>query len=263
MIQQNAAKSESSATDNDGENDSLELRISPEEYRISLSQPIPKTVRVLLTQVFDQQRETLKGIAMTVQDITREVELNEAKSQFISNVSHELRTPLFNIKSFIETLSEFGEDLTETERKEFLDTANHETDRLARLVNDVLDLSRLESSKTYHLNGVDLPQLIEQTLRTYQLNAKDKGLVLNQEVEPNLPLVLGHYDLLLQVITNLVGNALKFTPSGGIIVIRAYLFSKLSLNNSIISPLLEWKFLIQELALPLKIKQQFLSGFSE
>ncbi len=224
MIQQNAAKSESSATDNDGENDSLELRISPEEYRISLSQPIPKTVRVLLTQVFDQQRETLKGIAMTVQDITREVELNEAKSQFISNVSHELRTPLFNIKSFIETLSEFGEDLTETERKEFLDTANHETDRLARLVNDVLDLSRLESSKTYHLNGVDLPQLIEQTLRTYQLNAKDKGLVLNQEVEPDLPLVLGHYDLLLQVITNLVGNALKFTPSGGIIVIRAYHF---------------------------------------
>ncbi|MGB5593536.1 MAG: ATP-binding protein [Crocosphaera sp.] len=224
MIQQNAAKSESSATDNDGENDSLELRISPEEYRISLSQPIPKTVRVLLTQVFDQQRETLKGIAMTVQDITREVELNEAKSQFISNVSHELRTPLFNIKSFIETLSEFGEDLTETERKEFLDTANHETDRLARLVNDVLDLSRLESSKTYHLNGVDLPQLIEQTLRTYQLNAKDKGLVLNQEVEPDLPLVLGHYDLLLQIITNLVGNALKFTPSGGIIVIRAYHF---------------------------------------
>ncbi len=224
MIQQNVAKYESSERGNDGENDSLELRISPEEYRISLSKPIPRTVRVLLNQVFDQQRETLKGIAMTVQDITREVELNEAKSQFISNVSHELRTPLFNIKSFIETLSEFGEDLTEIERKEFLDTANHETDRLARLVNDVLDLSRLESSKTYHLNGVDLSQLIEQTLRTYQLNAKDKGLVLNQEVEPDLPLVLGHYDLLLQVITNLVGNALKFTPSGGIIVIRAYHF---------------------------------------
>lgn len=161
---------------------------------------------------------------MTVQDITREVELNEAKSQFISNVSHELRTPLFNIKSFIETLSEFGEDLTETERKEFLETANHETDRLTRLVNDVLDLSRLESSKTYHLSGVDLSQLIEQTLRTYQLNAKDKELVLKKEVEPNLPLVLGHYDLLLQVMTNLVGNGLKFTTPGGIIMIRAYHF---------------------------------------
>jgi two-component system sensor histidine kinase NblS len=78
---------------------------------------------------------------MTLQDITRETELNEAKSQFISNVSHELRTPLFNIKSFIETLTEFGEDSSDTEKREFLETANHETDRLTRLVNDVLDSS--------------------------------------------------------------------------------------------------------------------------
>jgi two-component system sensor histidine kinase NblS len=223
-LQEMMAENVTSNIDSHLESSTLEQRISPGEYRISVSQPTPRIVRVLLTQVFDQHRENLKGIAMTVQDITREVELNEAKSQFISNVSHELRTPLFNIKSFIETLSEFGEDLTETERKEFLETANHETDRLARLVNDVLDLSRLESSKTYHLNAVDLSQLIEQTLRTYQLNAKDKGLVLKQEIETDLPLVLGHYDLLLQVITNLVGNALKFTPEGGIIVIRAYHF---------------------------------------
>ena len=80
--------------------------------------------------MLDQHRESIKGIALTVQDITREAELNEAKSNFISNVSHELRTPLFNIKSFIETLHEYGEDLSETERKEFLETANHETDRL-------------------------------------------------------------------------------------------------------------------------------------
>ncbi|MEA5512355.1 ATP-binding protein [Crocosphaera sp. UHCC 0190] len=225
MVQSDPETSEESDRENKEtkqEKSKIETGISPEEFRIPLTQPNQRVVRVLLTQVFDQHRETLKGIAMTVQDITREVELNEAKSQFISNVSHELRTPLFNIKSFIETLSEFGEDLTETERKEFLETANHETDRLTRLVNDVLDLSRLESAKTYYLNGVDLSQLIEQTLRSYQLNAKDKGLELNQEIEANLPLVLGHYDLLLQVITNLVGNALKFTPSGGKIVIRAY-----------------------------------------
>jgi two-component system sensor histidine kinase NblS len=176
----------------------------------------------MLTQVFDQTRENLRGIVMTVQDITREVELNEAKSQFISNVSHELRTPLFNIKSFIETLSEFGEDLTEMERREFLETANHETDRLSRLVNDVLDLSRLESSKIYQLDAVDLHQLIEQSLRTYQLNAKDKQLVLEQALEDDLPLALGNYDLLLQVMTNLIGNSLKFTPAGGKIMIRAY-----------------------------------------
>ncbi|PMB43490.1 PAS domain-containing sensor histidine kinase [Fischerella thermalis CCMEE 5330] len=192
------------------------------EFRIPFTQPSKRTIRLLLATVFDQQRESVKGIAITVQDITREVELNEAKSQFISNVSHELRTPLFNIKSFIETLHEYGEELSSEQRQDFLLTVNHETDRLARLVNDVLDLSRLESGRSYHLDGVDLTQAIEQTLRTYQLNAKDKGIELYQEVEPNLPLVVGHYDLLLQVLANLLGNALKFTKAGGKVMIRAY-----------------------------------------
>lgn len=192
------------------------------EHRLVLKEPLPRTIRVLLSTVLDQLRETPKGIAMTVQDITREAELNEAQSKFISNVSHELRTPLFNIKSFIETLHEYGDSLSESDRREFLETANHETDRLTRLVNDVLDLSRLESGRQYRFEAVDLVQPIEQTLRTYQLNAKDKGIELCQEIESDLPPILGNYDLLLQVFTNLVGNALKFTMSEGRVVMRAY-----------------------------------------
>jgi two-component system sensor histidine kinase NblS len=133
-----------------------------------------------------------------------------------------LRTPLFNIKSFIETLCEYGDDLTPAEKLEFLQTANHETDRLTRLVNDVLDLSRLESSRSYQFRAVDLAQPIEQTLRTYQLNAKDKNIELKQDIETNLPPIWGNYDLLLQVFTNLVGNALKFTPEGGTVTVKAY-----------------------------------------
>ncbi|MCC0178764.1 HAMP domain-containing protein [Waterburya agarophytonicola K14] len=193
-----------------------------DEFRIRIDRPVSRTIRLLLSRVVDGGSENIKGIAMTVQDITREVELNEAKSQFISNVSHELRTPLFNIKSFIETLSEYGEDLTQVQRKEFLDTANHETDRLTRLVNDVLDLSRLESSRTYDLSEVYLAQPIEQTLRTCQLNAKDQNIQLHQDLETDLPPVVGNYDLLLQVLTNLVGNSLKFTNSGGKVTVRAY-----------------------------------------
>ncbi len=192
------------------------------EFRITFSQPSKRTIRILLTTVLNLQRESIKGIAITVQDITREVELNEAKSQFISNVSHELRTPLFNIKSFIETLHEYGEDLSVEQRGEFLETVNHETDRLTRLVNDVLDLSKLESGRNYQFNGVDLAQAIDQTLRTYQLNARDKGIELIQEVAPNLPLVVGNYDLLLQVLGNLVGNCLKFSLPGGKVAIRTY-----------------------------------------
>ncbi len=193
-----------------------------EEFRITLTKPVSRTVRILLSKVLNQSRENIKGIAITVQDITREVELNQAKSNFISNVSHELRTPLFNIKSFIETLHDYGEELSEAERKEFLDTANRETDRLTRLVNDVLDLSRLESCRIYQLEPFDIVRPIEQTLRTYQLNARDKSIELAQEIEPDLPQVMGHYDLLLQVLANLVGNSLKFTEPGGRVVIRAY-----------------------------------------
>jgi two-component system, OmpR family, sensor histidine kinase NblS len=201
------------------------------EFRLTLADPSDRTVRILLTTVVNQHRESIKGIAITVQDITREVELNEAKSQFISNVSHELRTPLFNIKTHIETLHDYGEELTEAERREFLETANNETDRLARLVNDVLDLSRLESCRIYHFDGVDLAQAVEQTLRTYQLNAKDKGIELVQEIPTDLPAVLGNYDLLLQVFINLVGNALKFTQQGGKVVMRAYLLPKQAVNE--------------------------------
>jgi two-component system, OmpR family, sensor histidine kinase NblS len=197
-------------------------KLEGEEFRIALNQPGQRTVRILITNVLDPVKENVRAIAMTIQDITREVELNEAKSQFISNVSHELRTPLFNIKSFIETLHEYGDELTHDERSEFLDTANRETDRLTRLVNDVLDLSKLESSHTYVFDAVELDRSIEQTLRTYQLNAKDKEIELCQDIEPELPAILGNYDLILQVLANLVGNALKFTKANGKVTLRAY-----------------------------------------
>ncbi|MBD2327030.1 two-component system sensor histidine kinase NblS [Alkalinema sp. FACHB-956] len=201
------------------------------EFTITLKEPTQRTIRILLNNVLDSARENVKGIALTVQDITREAELNEAKSQFISNVSHELRTPLFNIKSFIETLYEYGDALEPEQQRDFLETANRETDRLTRLVNDVLDLSRLESSRTYTLDAVDLNQTIEQTLRTYQLNAKDKGITLIQDVQANIPAVLGHYDLLVQVFANLVGNAMKFTSSGGEVAIRAYLLDECDVDH--------------------------------
>ncbi|MBF2098994.1 MAG: PAS domain-containing protein [Gloeomargaritaceae cyanobacterium C42_A2020_066] len=185
-----------------------------EELRMGLGGAAGRTVRILLTTVLDQAREQIRGIAVTVQDITREVELNEAKSHFISNISHELRTPLFNIKSFIETLYEYGDSLNPEQRQDFLETANRETDRLTRLVNDVLDISRLESGRQYTLSAVQLMTVIDQVLRAHRLNARDKNLELTADLEANLPEVWGHYDLLVQVFSNLVGNALKFTPQG-------------------------------------------------
>ena len=191
------------------------------DVRCSFGEPA-RTLRIVLQAVRDVSGESLKGIAMTVQDLTREVELNAAQSRFISNVSHELRTPLFNIKSYVETLYDLGDQLSDAEKQEFLGIANAETDRLTRLVNDVLDLSRLESERVWTLDPQEIGPAIEQTLRTYRLNAEDKGVALGFEAEGPLPRVLGNWDLLLQVLDNLVGNGLKFTPAGGRLMLRAY-----------------------------------------
>ena len=191
------------------------------DVRCSFGEPI-RTLRIVLQSVSDASGESLKGIAMTIQDLTREVELNAAQSRFISNVSHELRTPLCNIKSYVETLHDLGDQLSEAEKREFLGIANAEADRLTRLVNDVLDLSRLESEREWNLEPLELAPAIEQILRTYRLNADEKGVSLGFEADPQLPRILGNWDLLLQVFDNLVGNALKFTPKGGRLQLRAY-----------------------------------------
>ncbi|MCT4364506.1 MULTISPECIES: ATP-binding protein [Synechococcaceae] len=197
-----------------GERDSTDVRCS-------FGEP-PRTLRIVLQTVKDLSGESLKGIAMTVQDLTREVELNAAQSRFISNVSHELRTPLFNIKSYVETLHDLRDQLSEEETQEFLAIANSETDRLTRLVNDVLDLSRLESDRVWSLEPIELRPAIEQTVRNYRLNAIEKGVEFDMDVDSDLPRVMGDWDQILQVLDNLVGNALKFTPSGGRIVLTAY-----------------------------------------
>nr|WP_197530082.1 ATP-binding protein [Gloeobacter violaceus] len=181
-----------------------------------------RTLRVLISPVLAPRGDNLlKGVVLTVQDLSKEAELNQAKSQFISNVSHELRTPLSSIKSYIETVYEFGDSLDDSTKNEFLKTANQETDRLTRLVNDVLDLSRLESGREYHFEPVDLVQPIEQTLRTHRLTARDREIELVSDIATDLPLVLGNYDLLQQVFSNLVGNALKFTEPGGRVTLSA------------------------------------------
>ncbi len=199
----------------------LEKDKESDDIRCSVGEP-PRTLRIVLQSVLDTNKVQLKGIAVTVQDLTREVELNAAQNRFISNVSHELRTPLFNIKSYVETLYDLKDQLSNEEQLDFLSIANSETDRLTRLVNDVLDLSRLESGKLIQLEPMDVKPAIEQTLRNYKLNATEKNVSLASDIEENIPSILGNWDLLLQVFDNLLGNGLKFSSKDSTLIIRAY-----------------------------------------
>ncbi len=152
------------------------------------------------------------GWIILLQDQTKQIELETAKNQLISNVSHELRTPLFHIKSLVETLEDYEHVLTKDEKVYSLQMIQKETDRLTRLVNHVLDLSKLENV-VYDLNAVDIRSLIYEAV---QAVSKD----IKIECEKDLPLVKAHRDLLWQALCNLLANAVKF--SYGQIVVRAF-----------------------------------------
>ena len=183
-----------------------------------------KAIRIILNIIYDsQERNRIPiGIGITLQDTTKELELDKTQNRFMSNISHELRTPLFNIKSFIETIQEYDYSLSIWQKRYFLNIVNKETNRLTRLVNDILCISKLDSIQNVCLESIDLIETFTQTKLNYQITARDKNLYLHSELIFNNLTVKGNKDLLLQVLTNLVGNALKFTYGGGEIIIRAY-----------------------------------------
>ena len=148
-------------------------------------------------------------------------ELDVMKSDFLNTVSHELRTPLTSIKAFAEILLDnVGEDVeTQTE---FLEIINKESDRLTRLINNLLDLSRIEAGRMkWEREQVDLHEVATCALRALRGAAEKKGLVLENDLEEDLPTV-GDNDKLIQIITNLLGNAIKFTSEGGTVRVTAH-----------------------------------------
>ena len=148
-------------------------------------------------------------------------ELDLMKSEFLNTVSHELRTPLTSIKAFAEILLDnVGEDVeTQTE---FLEIINKESDRLTRLINNLLDLSRIEAGRMkWDSEQLDLHEIAESALNALRGSAEKKGLIVEADLEEDLPTV-GDKDKLIQVVTNLLGNAIKFTSEGGKIVVRAH-----------------------------------------
>ncbi len=147
-------------------------------------------------------------------------ELDQMKSEFLNTVSHELRTPLTSIKAFAEILLDNAGEDVETQT-EFLQIINKESDRLTRLINNLLDLSRIEAGRMkWDLEPVDMHEVVTTATMSLRGSAEKKGLIFEAMAEENLP-VTGDRDKLVQVVTNLLGNAIKFTPEGGRVRVEA------------------------------------------
>ena len=140
--------------------------------------------------------------------------LSEMKNQFISNASHELRTPLTSIRSFSEMLTA-DPDLDRETRVEFMDIISSESERLSRLVNNLLDLGRIQAGGyMWNPQLYDLTEELGQVVVEQQAVATAKGLELSLDVRGHLPLVRADRDAIHQVLLNLTGNAIKFTERG-------------------------------------------------
>jgi PAS domain S-box-containing protein len=147
-------------------------------------------------------------------------ELDKLKDNFLSTVSHELRTPLTSIKSFTEILLNYEED--RTTQIEFLGIINEESDRLTRLINDFLDLSKIQAGRMkWQAVELSIAEAINSAANAAKPLIDKAKLDLNIQIEPDLPKVLSDRDRLIQVITNLLGNAIKFTPERGTIQLMA------------------------------------------
>lgn len=154
-------------------------------------------------------------------DITDVRRVEAVRRDFVANVSHELRTPLAAVKSVIETLQSGALEEVDVAR-DFLERADGEVDRLVRMVEDLLELSRIESGEApMERQPVDIGRVVRDAASRLEPRAQKQGLELTVSVDDDLPMVVGDAEHLERVVVNLVQNAIKFTPVGGRVAVKA------------------------------------------
>jgi two-component system sensor histidine kinase BarA len=149
-------------------------------------------------------------------------ELDHLKSTFVSVVSHELRTPMTSIKGYVENLLDgLAGPLTEKQTRS-LERVKHNINRLTRMINELLDLSKIEAGRLeLNLVPVALSEVAEDVVESYQAAAREKSIILRTVSHPQVPMVMGDPDKLNRVLINLIHNAIKFTLPGGEIRVEA------------------------------------------
>jgi signal transduction histidine kinase len=206
--------------------DAIEQRVFSEE-EITLAQNVAAAVgqaleTARLYQTLQHHADTLEEtVAQRTAALTVALEQAQAadrlKSQFVSDVNHELRTPLSSIKIYLSLLEQGRPE----NKPGYLNVIHRETERLQRLIEELLDLSRLDAGKTMvALNPTDLNRLAANLVLDRGVLVEERGMVLNFEPDPNLAPVLADAQLLFQVLTNLLTNALNYTNEGGTIIIQ-------------------------------------------
>ncbi|MDD4079353.1 MAG: ATP-binding protein, partial [Eubacteriales bacterium] len=157
-----------------------------------------------------------QGTIVVLSDITEQNRLDQMRQEFVANVSHELRTPLTTIKTYLETLLENPNESPEVQKR-FLNVINSEADRMVRMIEDLLILSRNESrSKQFRL--VSVQEILMDISKAVSGQAAAKGLDLEMRLPRNLPKIMGDRDQLYRLFLNIIQNAINYTAAGRVTV---------------------------------------------
>ncbi|MFC1491860.1 response regulator [Nitrospinota bacterium] len=174
-------------------------------------------MELAVSEVRQGERIIFTGI---IRDITERHEIERMKNEFVSVVSHEIRTPLTSLRGSLGLLAGGMAGELSPEGKELLDIAVNNSDRLIRLINDILDLEKIESGKMdLEISPSPVEDLVTRAVAEMQGSATEKGISIENEVEPAEALADG--DTIVQVLTNLLSNAIKFSESGGRVTVKA------------------------------------------
>ncbi len=161
------------------------------------------------------------GVVWTLRDMTDRARLERAKSEFVATASHELRSPLTSIKGFVELLARSPENMSERQR-EFVEIVLRSTDRLVDLVNDLLDVARIEADRVeIHRRAIDVGEAVHEVAELMGPRLEEKQQQLGVYVAPTLPLAYADPGRVRQIIANLLTNAHLYTPAGGRIHVGA------------------------------------------
>lgn len=198
---------------------SLEEKSSkPITFNITIDGRILKSI---ISPMFTKNHDYV-GYIIVLIDVTREIEMDQMKSQFISNVSHELRTPVTVLRSYIDTLYSYGDEFDEATKKEFIETLNTEIIRLNSMVNDILDFSRLDSNAKIEKNENDISQLVDSCVSQVGVLLKEHNLTIETEKDDNIPMLIFNYDAIARALTNYLSNAIKYAPQDSTIKVKLY-----------------------------------------
>jgi signal transduction histidine kinase len=165
---------------------------------------------------------TIGGLLLTKHMVSKEMAVAKLKSDFVSNVSHELRTPLALIRLYAETL-ELGRITTSDKKQQYYRIIRKESERLTSLINNILDFSRIEAGrKEYEFRETDIAELVRNTLDSYRYQIEQQGFALEENIQPNLPILQVDREAIARALVNLINNALKYSNEDKFLGVKLY-----------------------------------------